>query len=537
MTEPTTPPLSALRRGWPWLASALTGTLLTLCFAPWNFGWLCWLALVPLICAAWFSNAKPGHKFALGYLAGLFFFSGTFYWLGSLGTLFKAAWLHGLPVLLASYFGIYFGFWSWFIGRLADASQPSVYLSSRRNLATAFFAACAWVAHDWVRGWMFGGFGWNGIGIALHDDLAMIQIADITGVSGLSFLVVYCNVMLVIIVRRIGAEFGPIFLKKVRWEFSLTVAMVALVFSYGIRTLLAPQPASNQALRISAIQPNIPQAVKFSANAEDVVMQNLDELTGLAATTQPQLLLWPEAATPRGMYADERNYSFVIDEAARGDFSLLIGTEDSDIDLHQDYNVATLLSHRGHDIQTYRKMHLVPFGEYIPGRHFVPLLARIAGDLVPSDFSIGREFTVMKAGDPAVRFSPLICFEDSVGDLTRRFVLHGAQLLVNITNDGWFLESAGAEQHLANAVFRAVENRRPLVRCTNTGVTGSVDRLGRVDRWLKPFERGFASREIAIPDTTAFTFYTRHGEWLTYSAAAITALHLAFGLLKRRRAK
>ncbi len=533
MSDPR-PTIPARRRLWPWLAAALTGVLLTLCFAPWNFGWLCWIALVPLLCAVWFSGAAPTRRFALGYVSGLVFFTGTFYWLGSLGTLFQTAWLHGLPLLLASYFAVYFAFWAWFAGRLIGGENATAFLGSRRNLATAFFAACAWVAHEWVRGWMFGGFGWNGIGIALHGDLAMIQIADLTGVAGLSFLVVFCNVMAVIIVRRIVAEFGPIFLKKVRWEFSFTVALVALVFAYGVRALLAKTPAGT-AVRLAAVQPNISQAVKFSGEAEDLVMKQLDELTGLAATARPHLLLWPEAATPRGMYADKTNYEFVMDQAARGDFSLLIGTTDSDPDLREDYNIATLLSNRGHDIQTYRKMHLVPFGEYIPGRHFVPLLARIAGDLVPSDFATGREFTVMKIAEPPLKFSPLICFEDSVGDLTRKFVLHGAQMLVNITNDGWFLETAGAEQHVANAMFRAIENRRPLVRCTNTGVTCSVDRVGHVDYWLRPFERGFAVREITVPAETAFTFYTRHGDWLIHAAAAITALHLAAGFIVRRR--
>lgn len=527
MSELSTTLRRFINRLWPWLAAALTGVLLACCFAPWNHGWLCWIALVPLIGATWFSASTPRRQFALGYFAGLVFFTSTFYWLGSLGKLFGTAWLLGLPLLLAAYFGVYFGFWTWLLGRLVDGAAPSAFLSSRRNLTTAFFAACAWVAHEWVRSWMFGGFGWNGIGIALHGDLAMIQIVDITGVAGLSFLVVFANVMGVIIIRRIVAEFGPIFLKKVRWEFSFTVAMIALVFAYGVRALIGPQRAGAP-VRIAAVQPNIPQAVKFSGASEDLVMQQLDELTSLAATASPQLLLWPEAATPRGMYDDKRNYEFVMDEAARGDFSLLIGTTDSDPDLHTDYNVATLLSDRGRSIQTYRKMHLVPFGEYIPGRHIVPLIARIAGDLVPSDFSTGKEFTVMEMAAPAVQFSPLICFEDSVGDLTRKFILRGANLLVNLTNDGWFLETAGAEQHVANALFRAVENRRPLMRCTNTGVTCSVDSLGRVDRWLKPFERGFAVREVHVPVDAGLTFYTRHGEWFNNSAVAVTALYLGF---------
>jgi apolipoprotein N-acyltransferase len=127
----------------------------------------------------------------------------------------------------------------------------------------------------------------------------------------------------------------------------------------------------------------------------------------------------------------------------------------------------------------------------------------------------------------------LVCFEDSLGDLTRRFVKNGAQLLVNLTNDGWFLETAGAEQHLHNALFRAVENRRPLVRCTNTGITASVDRNGRVDRWLKPFEQGFAVREIAVATQAPLTFYSQHGDWFSVLCSLFCAAPL-IGVLRSR---
>ena len=130
----------------------------------------------------------------------------------------------------------------------------------------------------------------------------------------------------------------------------------------------------------------------------------------------------------------------------------------------------------------------------------------------------------------------LICFEDTLGELTRRFVQKGAQVLVNITNDGWFAHSPAAEQHLANAVFRAVENRRPLMRCGNTGVTCAVDSKGRVDLWLKPFQQGFAVREVRIPTRGPVTFYTRHGDWFSHVAMLITGLLILRPLLARIRA-
>jgi apolipoprotein N-acyltransferase len=176
---------------------------------------------------------------------------------------------------------------------------------------------------------------------------------------------------------------------------------------------------------------------------------------------------------------------------------------------------------------TYRKIHLVPFGEYLPLR---PILNPIAGGLVPGDIDAGSEFTVFEPGTPR-SFATLICFEDTLGELTRKFVLKGANYLINITNDGWFLRTCGSEVHLANSTLRAVENRRPLVRCGNTGVTALVNPNGFVERWLEPFREGFAVRTVELRDGP-LTFYTRHGDWLAWVCGA--AVLVAF--IVRRKA-
>src|SRR5205823_7617859 len=145
---------------------------------PFNQGWLCWFALTPLIAAIWFSGENLKRRWLrdllLGYVAGIVFFTGVFGWLGSLGTLFENFWLHGLPLLLSLYLGLNFAFWSWFIGLIS----PADFLSSRKNLQTGLLAASAWVTHEWIRGWLFSGFGWNGLGIALHANWPIIQVAE-----------------------------------------------------------------------------------------------------------------------------------------------------------------------------------------------------------------------------------------------------------------------------------------------------------------------------------------------------------------------
>jgi apolipoprotein N-acyltransferase len=232
---------------------------------------------------------------------------------------------------------------------------------------------------------------------------------------------------------------------------------------------------------------------------------------------------------PGPVLADEMSHRFVMDFSASAKTDLLLGT--IDLDETHAYNAALLVSDAGARLQVYRKVHLVPFGEYVPGRHTIPLLARIVGDQVPADFDFGQEFTVFKLAGDKAKVAPLICFEDTIGDLTRQFVLAGANLLVNVTNDGWFLRSAGSRQHLANAVFRCVETRLPMVRAANTGVTCFINEFGNITQVLldehgSQFTAGTLTGQVAIPATAETTFYVRHGELFAHACVAVAAVAL-----------
>ena len=530
-----------LRRLWPWGAAATSGFLLALCFPGWDEGWLCWIALTPLIAALWFSTnegrARWLKKAALGFCTGLIFFCTVFFWLTTVTNLMEphalgfAAWF-GLMCYLAFYFAL----WGWFAGCVVfDArTGSSGLLSSRHNLRLGFLCAAAWVAHEWLRGTVFSGFGWNGLGVALHKSIALIQVADITGVWGLSFLVSLVNIIAVITVRRFALEIRNGKLRP-HYDFSLTLALVGIVFAYGVHALLKHAPT--KPLRVAAVQANIPQDEKFDDAFEQKIFDRYAGLTDAAVAMRPQLLIWPEVATPRGMFADQVNHDFIFDTAAKGDFDFLFGTVDSDT--AGDYNIAVLLTNRGRDFQAYRKMHLVPFGEYIPLRHAFPLFAQLAGDLVPGDFRPGTEHTVMQTKNSGVKIGALICFEDTLGDLTRHFVLNGAQVLVNLTNDGWFLKSHAAEQHLAHAVFRAAETHRPLIRCANTGVTCFIDASGRVTQSLRsqrgdPFTTGVLFGSVNVPAENTLTFYTRYGDWFPVAMLFITLASITAHFVKSR---
>jgi apolipoprotein N-acyltransferase len=518
-------------RCWPWIAAIASGLLLALCFPGADQGWLVWVALTPLVSAVWFAGGMQSPKAcALGCVAGIAFFTATFWWLGELAPLFANPWLRTLPFVLSLYMGLYVGAWAWFLALV----KPRDFLSPARHLGVAALAACAWVALEWVRGWLFSGFGWNGLGVALHGDLAMIQIAEWTGVAGLSWLVAFANVMAVLVVRRMVAEFGPRFLKSFRWEFSATLALIVAVWAYGTRTLLRGDATPTVPLRVAAVQAAIPQRDKFDPEQEDAIYAQFDRLTGLALLLQPppQLVLWPESATPRGLFSDQVVHDFVFAQARRSDAALLLGSTHFEWESGNDYNVAVLLTEQGDRLQMHRKIHLVPFGEYLPLR---PVFEPFVGQLVPADFARGRDYTLLEIGEPAVKLSALICFEDTLGYLSRRFVGAGAQALVNVTNDGWFARSAAAGQHLANAIFRAVENRRPLIRCANTGVTGIVLPTGYFERWIPTFQEGVAVREVAIPQARPTTFFTRHGDVISPVSAAVAVVAAGLGVWRRAR--
>jgi apolipoprotein N-acyltransferase len=556
--------MKKLTRIWPWLAAIGSGLLYAFCFAPFNLSWLCWIALTPLIAAIWFfPNEKLRHSWirslALGYVAGLTFFWVAFSWLTTVTVL---GWF-----VLEFYLAIYVAAWAWVCGllrprelrprsaptkwdqmlsnaRAAAAPPRSVWTRSTNNLLLALCLAAAWVTLEWLRGWIFSGFGWNGLGVALHANWPLIQIAEFTGVAGLSFIVAFTNVVLVTTVYRLIIE-AHTHAPRPHFDLTLTMAAIVGVLTFGLRATQLQTPA--KPLRVAAVQANIPQTQKFDPQFTRKIFDQFTRLSQIALRSNPppDLLIWPESSTPGPVLADEESHNFVMDLAASAESDLLLGTIDEpDRDV---YNAALLISDGGERVQVYRKVHLVPFGEYVPGRYQVPLLARIVGDQVPGDFKPGTEYTVFTLTNSNVQVAPLICFEDTIGELVRRFVLPtennpGANLLVDITNDAWFLRSAGSHQHLANAKFRCVETRRPMVRAANTGVTCFINEFGRVTQVLhdengSTFTEGVLTGDIKVPTEHDLTFYTRNGEIFAKSCAALTvvALLTVFAIRRFRR--
>jgi apolipoprotein N-acyltransferase len=525
-----------MRRFWPWLCAILSGALLTLCYPPANLGGLSWFALTPLVCALWFSDPWRNYdglrSFLLGYAAGLVYMLGSLHWLI---TVTVAGWF-----ALCLFLGVYTAFWALFVGTVAKPRQSSlktrsVWLNSWNNLCIAGLSAAAWTALEWLRGIVFTGFGWNGLGIALHQNVALIQVCDITGVGGLSFLVAMVNMMVVITLKRLKMEIGRDKLRP-HYDFNLTVALVALVFGYGARQLFRPAPPA-ESLSIAAVQANVPVTEKRDPEHEQRILDLHTRLTETALAIKPDLLIWPEAATPLPLFSDQHNWDVVrgLAEKHNGDF--LLGTVH--FDQSGDYNSAVLLTEKAKNAQIYNKIHLVPFGEYVPLRDSFPLFAWIVGDLVPDDFDSGNEPVILKMSKKPVKIGPLICFEDTLGDLTRQFALRGAQVFVTMTNDGWFLRSAGSQQHTFHSLFRCAETKLPMVRAANTGVSCVIDRFGRIVNRLQndkgsTFIEGVLFAQLDVPKDPKKTFYTRNGEVFSLACLAATVAACAYRLLRRK---
>ena len=553
--------LVILARFWPWLAAICSGLLYAGCFAPFNLIWLCWIALIPLIAAIWFSENESRHPWlrnlALGYVAGLAFFWTVFSWLTTVTVL---GWF-----VLQFYMAIYIALWAWFCGflrpretreesgrtskwnqmlaqaRSTAAAPRSPWTKSTNNLVLAFLLAAGWTTQEWLRGWVFSGWGWNGLGVALHGNWPLIQIAEFTGVAGLSFMVAFANVILLTTGRRLILE-ARTHTTRPHFDLTLTMASIVGVLAFGLRASQVSPPT--KPVRVAAVQSNVPQHQKFDPQFTTKIFDQFRRLSEIALRSNPppDLLIWPESSMPGPVLEEQESYKFVMDLAASAESDLLLGTIDEEN--RNVYNAALLVSDAGERVQVYRKVHLVPFGEYVPGRHRVPLLARIVGDQVPGDFTAGKEYTVFGLTNSDVQVAPLVCFEDTIGELTRGFVLPsetnpGANLLVDITNDGWFLHSAGSQQHLANAIFRCVETRRPMARAANTGVTCFINEFGRVTQMLRDdtgstFTEGVLTGEIKVPTEHELTFYTRHGELFAKVCAALTAIAIGIRLALRK---
>ncbi|WP_166647259.1 apolipoprotein N-acyltransferase [Prosthecobacter fusiformis] len=547
------------------LLPLISGGILTLAFPGANFELAAWLWLFPLLFLLWpiksNERAKTSSLFLSGWLAGAAFWIPNLAWLRHSSRVIAGArddaWIGwesellgaAAVVGLALYCALYFGAWAWIVGRFAKPdferlSKSRWQESTWVSLRSAFIAGAAWVGLEWVRSFLlFSGFGWNGLGVALHQNDVLIQITDVVGVMGLSFLPVFVACTAWNAIGRMICSYGHAERCRSRLDFTFALIVVLAVAGYGMQKLAGKRTEETMTVRTVLVQPNVAQVDAWSGELGPQVYQRLSTFTRLYAeardgTTHTDLVIWPESALPVHLHGLPDHKPYFDELLALGDYSLLTGTE-----LHEEgrqgHVSAVLFRDNYENRQEYNKIHLVAFGEYLPYRN-IPPFSFLKG-VLPGDFAPGTKAEPLLLEKPQVQLIPLICFEDTVGRLARRFVRPAPQMLVNITNDGWFLESTETEVHLANAKFRAIELHRPMVRAANTGISCFINAYGQITSRLSDpetgntFIEGCLPGEVQVPKAGKLTFYAQWGDVFSIAMLLITGVVIAMSLLKKRQ--
>lgn len=526
------------------LAAVGCGLAWAAAFPSWSIAGLGWIA--PGLLMAITLGQSPAAALRLGFQAGLSYALASLYWLlynpFPIGA--AAGWL-----ALSAYVALYPAAWVWLCGRLlpcptaGERARPLtveslVQASWGARACWAFGCAVVWVALEMVLGKLFSGFHWNPLGVTQYQLTPVIQVSTLAGVYGVSCLVTWFSMALMLAGVRLAHD------PTRRWvcmsEMVLPMLTVALAMAWGFRRMQAA-PAEPRILKLALIQPSIPQTLIWDHREDSNRFAQLMDLSRAALAAKPDLLVWPEAAMPP---LTEEHYQALTNLVARHGVWMVFGADDFerrpgavDPDDGDAYNGAFLINPQGRPAARYRKQHLVIFGEYVPLSRWLPFLKHLTP--IQSGFAEGTGPVEFVIGPPRCTASVLICFEDVFPYLGRRNTTPETDFLLNLTNDGWFGESANQWQQAANAVFRAVENGVPLVRCTNNGLTCWVDRYGRVRQILVTpggdvYGPGFMSFELPLPPEgvrAERTFYHRHGDWFGWSCVGLTLA----ALVKRAR--
>jgi apolipoprotein N-acyltransferase len=487
-----------------------SGAVLALAFPRTDWSGTAWVALAPVLALA--LTRGPRAALGWGWLAGLTFFLLLLRWLNFTFRVYSAIpWpLTWGPTLLLA------GYCSFWIGLVAAGVS---WIGLRRGPGWALLTApFLWVAAEWMRGWLFQGFPWGSLAYSQYRHLAVIQIAELAGIYGVSLVVAGVNAalagVLVLPWRRAAAGLG------------CAALLLAGTLGFGAWRLREGDPPGE--VTVAVMQPAIEQPLKWSPAHTVATLGIYGDLTRAAARERPGLIVWPETASPTLLRQDPSLLQALTDLAAASRVPLVVGSVDAvdGVSARELRNTAFLLTEQG-IIGRYDKIQLVPFGEYVPLSGvigFVKDWAEFVSELTPGSRA------VVFPGPPAP-FGVVICYEGVFPALVRRFAQDGARLLVNMTNDAWFGRTSGPLQHLAMYPFRAVEHRTSVVRAANTGVSAFIAPSGRIVKTMGLFERGNLISSVSL--RTRQTLYTRFGDWLAWAALGLAGASLGAAALGR----
>jgi apolipoprotein N-acyltransferase len=503
--------------GLSYFLSVLSGTLLALSFPRYGHPAFAWVALVPLLVAVSGWQGRPAvvpgqptrRAFWFGMVAGLVYFAGTVYWTSSVLAVFG-----GMPMalavfamlLLAAYLAIY----------PAITAMVLAVLIRRAGSAALFLAPAVWVATEYLRGGLFGGFPWVPLGNSQVTVLAVAQSASVFGVYGLSALVAFVNAAIAYALLSSGRQ-------RLTAAVSTAVILVGIAIWGSWRVAEGSLTREGTPLRVGLIQGNVPQSDKMAPTPQinRRIFTTYLAMTRDAVRRGAQYVIWPESSTPFTFGHEPTGEAALRDLAREVGVPILFGSDQivAEPELRQ-YNAAFLLGPDGTTLAVYRKIHLVPFGEFFPLQEWLTFAAPLVKRFLP--FTPGDSVVTLPVnGHPT---TTAICYEVVFPGLMREAILQGSQLLTTVTNDGWYGTSSAPYQHFEMASMRAIEEGRYLARAANTGISGVVDPYGRIVQASAIFEQVGLVVEARL--LTGRTIYSRIGDVIAYAAMALTVLAL-----------
>jgi len=495
----------------------LCGLLLTASFAPLNMDWMAWVSLIPLFISL--KDKSSINSLMLGGIAGLSHYVTLIYWIivvlshyGGLNPVFALCALLLLSLYLALYIACFSLIWN----------------TVQNDRLAPVLAAGSWVGLEYLRTHVMTGFPWCLLGYSQYMRLPLIQISDITGVYAISFLIAMVNAAIFKLV--FFSRFDTIRARAT--ETGIVTLLIGLTLLYGYNSLERKADAASypNALRITVAQGNIDQSLKWDPELQEETLALYTNLSEESAGFKPSLIIWPETALPFFFQNNTALSRQVFMIAERMNSNILFGSPAYMRDgekIHY-YNRAYLVS--GNTVcDHYDKVHLVPFGEYIPLKRFLPFINR----LVPAagDFASGGKVEPMSAAD--LRIGPIICFEAIFPEISRKHARQGARLLVNLTNDAWFGRTSAPYQHLSMAVFRCVENGLPMARAANTGISAIILPTGKIIARGGLFVREVLCEELSLDHEK--TFYSQFGDIFVIVITLLTLFMLIWKFTQKRR--
>jgi len=502
------------------ISAFLSSLFLFLSFPKFGTGLFAWIALIPFFYSLRGKTVYQGAS--TGFFIGMLFHVGLIYWIAYVTVVYGNLPLYIgilLMLLLAAYLSLYFALFA----------AGLIYLKNNNSVPLILTAPILWVVLEFIKSNLLTGFPWENLAYSQYLYHPVIQIADIAGAYGISFVIVLINV--------IGYDLMTVRNSKTKLLLEIVLGMTLLssIYFYGVLREKQVDEVVRKApsMNVSLVQGNIDQNMKWSTQYQSETVEIYQTLSLTSPRSSiPGMIIWPETAVP--FYFQDVNdlHQRIVSLASQTGNWLLFGSPSySDDQGNLSFlNTAFLLSPKGNMVDQYNKVHLVPYGEYVPLRRFFPFIGKLAGGI--GDFKAGEGFIPIKTGQHEI--GVLICYEGILSEAGRIYKKKGADLLVNITNDAWFGKTSAPYQHLSMTVFRAVENKLFLARAANTGISAIIDPVGKILQQSKIFDRTILQGEVKYLEIS--TLYSKYGYVFVY-ACFIALLSICLISEKRRKIK